>query len=533
MKRPNFLFLISDQQRAADLGCYGHQMVKTPHIDQLANRGTRFDRFYCASPICMPNRATLMTGRMPSLHGVRHNGISLSTQAVTFVELLREAGYRTAHIGKSHIQNMTESEAMLKRQPLKDGHMPTPDHLTEAVKPVPGEGPYDQEVSGRWNAGSNTQVELPYYGFDHVEFANDHADVTTGHHLRWQLERDPNVEALKGPKNALPSDYSAPQAYRTALPEELYSSTYIAERAQEYLEDHVTNHADQPFFIFASFPDPHHPFTPPGKYWDMYDPSKVELPESFPANGKPNNALAQWVYENRGPDADSRWGPALAAMTEKEAREALALTYGMITMIDDKVGDIITKIDELGLTEDTVVLYTSDHGDFQAAHGLIFKGPIHVDSVVRVPFIWVDPNDKKAVNSTPALSSTLDLAQTILDRAKVEPSNGIQGHSLLNIVSGLEEKARDAVLIEESGQRTILNFKGPVRARTAIGDRWRLTIYHNEDYAELFDLENDPDEMINLWDDPAQRETKLEMMELLARLQLEHGDLSRLPDKLA
>jgi arylsulfatase A-like enzyme len=180
-----------------------------------------------------------------------------------------------------------------------------------------------------------------------------------------------------------------------------------------------------------------------------------------------------------------------------------------------------------------VVLYTSDHGDFQAAHGLIFKGPIHVDSVVRVPFIWVDPNDKKAVNSTPALSSTLDLAQTILDRAKVEPSNGIQGHSLLNIVSGLEEKARDAVLIEESGQRTILNFKGPVRARTAIGDRWRLTIYHNEDYAELFDLENDPDEMINLWDDPAQRETKLEMMELLARLQLEHGDLSRLPDKLA
>jgi arylsulfatase A-like enzyme len=533
MKRPNFLFLISDQQRAADLGCYGHQTVKSPNIDKLAARGTRFDRFYCASPICMPNRATLMTGRMPSLHGVRHNGISLSTHAVTFVELLQEAGYRTAHIGKSHLQNMSDSEAMLKRQPLKNNYIPAPDHLAEAVKPVPGEGPYDQEVANRWQAGSNTQVEMPFYGFDHVEFANNHADMTTGHHLRWQLERNADVESLRGPNNALPSDYTAPQAYRTAVPEELYSSTYVAERTQDFLEDHTTNHADQPFFLFTSFPDPHHPFTPPGKYWDMYDPAEVELPRSFPGDGKPSSALAQWVYEKRGPDAESRWGPAVAAMTEKEAREALALTYGMITMIDDVVGTIIDKLDELGLAEDTVVLYTSDHGDFQAAHGLIFKGPVHVDNVVRVPFIWVDPKVNGATKSTPALSGTLDLAQTILDHAGVEPFNGIQGHSLLDIVAGAQEKVRDAVLIEESGQRTILGFSGPVRARTAITDSWRLTIYHNEEYAELFDLKNDPDEMNNLWYDPAYREIKSEMIEVLARLQLEHGDLSPLPDKLA
>jgi arylsulfatase A-like enzyme len=470
---------------------------------------------------------------MPSLHGVRHNGISLNTQAVTFVEMLREAGYRTAHIGKSHIQNMTDNEPMLQRQPLKDGHTPAPEHLAEATKPIPDEGPYDQEVSNRWEAGSNTQVELPYYGFDHVEFANAHADMTTGHHLRWQLERNSDVESLKGPKNALPSDYTAPQAYRTAVPEDLYSSTYIAERTEAYLEDHASNHADEPFFLFASFPDPHHPFTPPGKYWDMYDPAEMELPASFPSDGKPVNSLARWVYEKRGPDAESRWGPAVAAMTEKEAREALALTYGMITMVDDKVGAIINKLEELGLSEDTVVLYTSDHGDFQAAHGLIFKGPFHIDNVVRVPFIWVDPKASEGAKSTPSLGSSLDVAQTILDRAGLEPFNGIQGNSLLSIVAGEETKTRDAVLIEEGGQRTILGFNGPVRVRTAITDRWRLTIYHNEDYAELFDLENDPDEMTNLWDDPAYLNIKMEMIEVLARLQLEHCDLSWLPDKLA
>jgi arylsulfatase A-like enzyme len=533
MKRPNFLFLISDQQRAADLGCYGHKTVKTPNIDKLAARGSRFDRFYCATPICMPNRATLMTGRMPSLHGVRHNGISLSTQAVTFVEMLREAGYRTAHIGKSHIQNMTDDEAMLQRHPMKDGYQSAPEHLAEAVKPVPSEGPYDQEASSRWQAGTNAQVALPFYGFDHVEFANDHADHTTGHHLQWQLERDPDVASLKGPQNAQPCNYTAPQAYRTAVPEELYSSTYITERTEDYLDDHVTNHADQPFFLFASFPDPHHPFTPPGKYWDMYDPTEVDLPSSFPRDGQPSNPLARWVYENRGPNAENRWGPAVAAMNEKEAREALALTYGMISMIDDKVGAIIAKLEKLGLTEDTVVIYSSDHGDFQAAHGLIFKGPMHVDNVVRVPFVWVDPTSDKPTSATQALGSTLDIAQTILDRAGVEPYNGIQGHSLVDIVSGSQEKCRDAVLIEESGQRTIFGFDGPVRARTAITDDWRITIYHNEEYAELFDLKNDPDEMKNLWDDPAYYETKLEMMEVLARLQLEHGDTSPLPDKLA
>src|SRR5712692_7641731 len=111
--RPNFLFLITDQHRFDYLGCYGHPILKTPHIDSIAAHGTRFERFYVASPICMPNRATLMTGRMPSVHGVRHNGIPLSLRATTFAELLRVTGYRTAMVGKSHLQNMLDRPTLV------------------------------------------------------------------------------------------------------------------------------------------------------------------------------------------------------------------------------------------------------------------------------------------------------------------------------------------------------------------------------------------------------------------------------------
>src|SRR5688500_2462800 len=120
--RPNFLLFITDQHRADFLGCYGHPVLRTPHIDSIAARGTAFDRFYVASPVCMPNRSSLMTMRMPSVHGVRSNGIPLSMNAVTFVDLLRDAGYRTALIGKSHLQNFTSWAPIIKRPPPRAGY---------------------------------------------------------------------------------------------------------------------------------------------------------------------------------------------------------------------------------------------------------------------------------------------------------------------------------------------------------------------------------------------------------------------------
>src|SRR4051794_18964027 len=143
--RPNVLFFITDQLRADHLGCYGNRVIRTPAIDSIAARGTAFDRFYVASPVCQPNRATLATGRMPSLHGVRHNGISLPLSANAFVDLLRAAGWNTALIGKSHLQNMTGLPAAAVRAPLPAGFRAPPAGLDEADKEDRAEDDYEQE----------------------------------------------------------------------------------------------------------------------------------------------------------------------------------------------------------------------------------------------------------------------------------------------------------------------------------------------------------------------------------------------------
>src|SRR4051812_38979816 len=209
-QRPNFLLFITDQHRATDLGCYGNRIVRTPNIDSIAASGLCFDKFHVASPICMPNRATLMTGRMPSVHGVRHNGIPLSLDATTFADMLRLAGYRTAMIGKSHLQNMTGDPP--KIPPAR--YDPRSADATMRIPAVrSATGRYDQELVTKWCEDPQHDVTLPYYGFDTAELANDHGDQVEGHYTRWLRHKRNDGDALRGPENALASEsIAAPQA---------------------------------------------------------------------------------------------------------------------------------------------------------------------------------------------------------------------------------------------------------------------------------------------------------------------------------
>jgi len=526
--RPNFLLFITDQQRADFLGSYGHPVLRTPHIDSIAARGTAFDRFYVNSPVCQPNRASLMTGRMPSLHGVRSNGISLTMQAVTFVELLRDAGYRTALIGKSHLQNFTPHGPIVKRPPPRqDFHEPAKD-LTQAIRNDLDAPKYEQETPEYWKR-PGAKVQTPFYGFDHVTLVRAHGDEPGGDYDAWLEARDPKAKNLLGPKNALPHDYICPQAYRTAIPAELYATAFLGERACGWLDE---ADPDAPFFLMVSFPDPHHPFNPPGKYWDMYKPEQFPAPEAYSRNDWTPPALVRNIISDREAGNANLTGMNTIGVSAREAQEARALTAGMIACIDDAIGQVLAALTRSGGAEDTVVIFTSDHGDHLGDHRLMLKGAEQYQGIVRVPFIWADPQSRRASARTEALGSTMDISATVLERARIEPYSGIQAKSLLPAIER-GRPVRDAVFIQYDHQQDSPGTNVPPRVHTLIEDRYRLSVFHGTGWGELYDLIGDPGEFDNLWDDPAHAKIRAAMTERLLLAEIEHVDRVPLPTRRA
>jgi arylsulfatase A-like enzyme len=402
-----------------------------------------------------------------------------------------------------------------------------PPELREADRSWLGHGRYDQELRSTWSQDPSFELTLPYYGFSHVELAVGHGDEAVGHYARWLNARHGDAGALRGRKNQLPgNDYVAPQAWRTGVPEELYPTSYVAERTIAYLEQRALVR-DKPFFIQCSFPDPHHPFTPPGKYWDMYDPREIHLPASFNPGERQLPPHLRQLYSERENGRAQRDGQRAFAVTEREAREAIALTYGMITMIDDAVGRIVQSLNALQLAANTIVIFNADHGDFMGDHQLLLKGALHYQGLVRVPFVWTDPAATKQGIVNSGLCGTLDLARTILQRAGLEGYNGMQGRSLLPALQG-KGTGHDAVVVEEHQRRGYMGFENHFRVRSLITEDHRLTLYEGVEWGELYDLKNDRAEVRNLWHEPAAAHKRHELTEKLARKLMELSDTSPL-----
>ena len=518
-KRPNFLFIITDQQRADWLGCYGHPVLKTPNIDSIAARGTVFENFHVASPVCMPNRASLLTGRYPSLHGLRYNGCTLPTNTNTFVNVLADAGYHTAAIGKSHLQPFTAMAPMGKTAE-EIGEMPEAWQV-ERVKD------YEEEPAN-YQGATRYDIKLPYYGYQHVDMVTSHGDQCGGHYGQWFKENAPDWKALHDPENQLAHDYSCPQAYRTPIPEDLYPTAYIRDRAIDY----ITSCADEnaPFFTFVSFPDPHHPFNPPGKYWDMYNPNDFEVSLPYDAHKNPTPPM-QWLHKNWKGDGGQTTPQTAMMLDDQQIKEAMALTAGMMAFIDDAVGDIIAALEASGQLDNTVICYNADHGDYMGDYNMLLKGALPFRSITRVPFIWSDPDARRQTRSD-ALCSTVDLAATILDRAGLKPFNGNQGQSFLPAIKA-QDGLRHEALIEYNDGGKRLGFEEPARVQSLVTAEWRLTIYRDQDWGELYDLKADPNETDNLWDTADHQDTRAHLTNRLAHHLIAQMDESPCADRLA
>ena len=508
-KRPNVLLILTDQQRADHTGFGGNEILRTPNLDALAARGTVFDRCYVANPICSPNRSTILTGRVPTAHGCIFNDRALPWTPNTFARVLRGAGYRTALIGKSHLQaGLSADQVFAPTQPAAVG-----DPYVEA---------WDTwENPGRYRAGP-VDVPADFYGFDHVEFAIGHGDQVAGHHYRWALERGADPAALTGrlgpdtPARQRYADWW--QVYQPTVPESFYSTTFVTEQTVSWLE--AQQGCDEPWLIQCSYPDPHHPFTPPGDWWDAYDPDAMPIPDTFddPLERAPKHLkLIQNLKPGRNPV--QMFGP-----TEDQLRHATAAEYGMLEMVDEGIGKVLAALERIGAANDTLVIFTSDHGDMFGDHGLMLKGWMHYQGTLRVPLIIAPPASTPARSRS--LASSLDLAQTVLDYCDLEPFDGMQGTSLRPIVEDPTATVRDHVYIEDDNPNFERMRVLPAKARTLLTEEGRITRYASGE-VEVFDLAADPDEMNDLSGRPEGRDCEAHLADRLTDALIQYTDLSK------
>jgi len=219
-------------------------------------------------------------------------------------------------------------------------------------------------------------------------------------------------------------------------------------------------------------------------------------------------------------------------VTEQEAREAIALTFGMIAMIDDGMAKILRCLDGLGFANNTVIVFTSDHGDLMGDHQLMLKGAYAYQGLIRVPFIWAEP-DGHAPRRSDALFGTLDIARTFLDRARLAPYNGIQGKSMLPLIAGGAGSGHDGILIEYGSQRPVPTLPPELSMRTLVDGRWRISLYRGVPWGELYDLTADPHELHNLWDEPASASIRSELTERLLQKMMDLAERSPRPTHTA
>ena len=500
----NVLFICTDQHRADHVGFGGNQVVRTPNLDGLAERGTVFDRTYVANPVCMPNRSSILTGRLPSAHGVVFNDRSLDWGANTFVRRLSDAGFRTQHIGKAHIQIHAASF-------FPDGEG-SPVGWDRDRKNWDG-----LESFARYIDGDPGPVEN-FYGFDQAEFCLGHGAAVGGHHLPWAIERgfDP-ATAGGGPKSpALFRSEHWWQVSKPAYDEGFHSTEFVTSRSVEFIEGAAAD--EDPWFLFASYPDPHHPFTPPGEWFDRHDPADMELPESF---HDPVDHLPEFL-RTMSADAGAR-GPM--RISAEALRDAMAAQYGSIEMIDEGVGRMLAALEASGQLDDTVVIFTADHGDMFGDHGFMLKGGFLFEGTTRVPLVISQPGATGA--RTSSLASSLDIGTTILDLVNVDSYDGVQGVSLTPLLEDTTAEVREHVLIEEDvPDYGLWSNVVPEHSRTLVTAAARMTRYSTGE-GELYDLDADRAERTNLFNNPAGLDLRHHLTDQLADALVSSADYAR------
>ena len=498
----NILFITTDQQRYDSLGCNGN-VTRTPVADRLAAEGINYRRAHCQNPVCMPSRTTMFTGQHPLTHGCIANGVAYSSGEQGIASWLkRQGGYRTALIGKSHFEPMLDLFLQFRQN----------------------------QLAAEGSTG-------PWLGFDHVELAI-HGPVGGTHYTKWIMENYPELTkefgmALDGKGGG---DTGAPEITYNSVPREIYHTDWIAERTLQHL-DSLDDEDD--WFIWMSFPDPHHPFDPPAEEARRHNWRDIELPRAYPQTDSERQKILSkkpkhWLEYYLGRFNNPEGGPAdftPCNLSADQLRELHAVIYAENELIDEACGRVLDRIAEKGWMQDTDIFFTSDHGDMQGDFGFMFKGPFHVDSLMRVPYIW-RPAPVAGVKPTEITDPVghVDLFPTFCDIADVPHPQWLQGQSLPQTTDDQRERVlttwdsqyrrvgmhlrtlhRDGLTITQYLPSTTREGGRFPFLEAVWGNMGKIPRYGGNE-GELYDHKEDPNQFVNLWDDPKYKSLKSDLL---------------------
>ncbi|MFS0726594.1 sulfatase [Paenibacillus sp. 1P07SE] len=461
-QRPNILWICTDQQRYDTLGCYGNDWVHTPNLDRLAAEGVLFEKAFCQSPVCTPSRSSFMTGRYPRTTRCRANGQNIPEDEKLISRILADQGYTCGLSGKLHLSACHPSVTRSMERRIDDGF--------------------------------------------HQFFWSHHpnSDWPTNEYTQWLQLKGKKFKAIH---------VEGSRHVKTGPDAEDHQTTWCAEKAIQFLETNANY--DQPWFFLCNMFDPHHPFDPPKAYLDRY----LDRLEDIPLPNYRAGELDEKPHYQRI-DHQGAYGMkghlSFSEMTDEDHRLLRASYWAMVDLIDEQVGRILQSLEASGQRENTIVVFMSDHGELLGDHGMYLKGPHFYDCSLQVPFIVSWPGVIPGGRRTSALTELVDLAPTLLEAAEIEHYGGMQGRSLWPYLSGgaPEDTGRENVYCEFYDA----NFKHNSRAAYATMVRTqthKLVAYHGEQLGELYDLEADPTESENRWNDPSYASVKLELMKQL------------------